>query len=163
MDLFDSIPEEKDAVRPLAIRMSPQTLEEYVGQEHLLGPGKLLRRFWKPTGSFPSSSTALPAQARRPLPGWWPVGPKAGSPPSTPSPRVSPICERFSTRRRKTKNFTSAPRSFSWMRSTISTRASRTPSCPIWNRARLSWWGRPPRTPFSHSTTPCFPAPGFAN
>jgi putative ATPase len=44
MDLFDSIPEEKDAVRPLAIRMSPRTLEDYVGQEHLLGPGKLLRR-----------------------------------------------------------------------------------------------------------------------
>jgi len=44
MDLFDSIPEEKDAVKPLAIRMSPRTLEEYIGQEHLLGPGKLLRR-----------------------------------------------------------------------------------------------------------------------
>ena len=44
MDLFDSVPEEKDAVRPLAIRMSPKTLEEYVGQEHLVGPGKLLRR-----------------------------------------------------------------------------------------------------------------------
>lgn len=44
MDLFDSIPEEKEAARPLAIRMSPLTLEEYVGQEHLLGSGKLLRR-----------------------------------------------------------------------------------------------------------------------
>ncbi len=44
MDLFDSVPEEKDLVRPLAIRMSPRTLEEYIGQEHLLGPGKLLRR-----------------------------------------------------------------------------------------------------------------------
>ena len=44
MDLFDSVPEEKDVVRPLAIRMSPKTLEEYVGQEHLVGPGKLLRR-----------------------------------------------------------------------------------------------------------------------
>ena len=29
---------------PLATRMRPRTLEEYVGQEHLLGPGKLLRR-----------------------------------------------------------------------------------------------------------------------
>jgi putative ATPase len=44
MDLFDSVPEEKDVVRPLAIRMSPKSLEEYVGQEHLVGPGKLLRR-----------------------------------------------------------------------------------------------------------------------
>jgi putative ATPase len=29
---------------PLAARMRPRTLEEYVGQEHILGPGKLLRR-----------------------------------------------------------------------------------------------------------------------
>ena len=44
MDLFDSVPDERDAVKPLAIRMSPRTLDEYVGQEHLVGPGKLLRR-----------------------------------------------------------------------------------------------------------------------
>ncbi|HUO57572.1 MAG TPA: replication-associated recombination protein A [bacterium] len=43
MDLFESAAEESPS-RPLAIRMSPRTLEEYVGQEHLLGPGKLLRR-----------------------------------------------------------------------------------------------------------------------
>ena len=29
---------------PLASRMRPRTLEEYSGQEHILGPGKLLRR-----------------------------------------------------------------------------------------------------------------------
>ncbi len=29
---------------PLAERMRPRTLEEYAGQEHILGPGKLLRR-----------------------------------------------------------------------------------------------------------------------
>lgn len=29
---------------PLAARMRPRTLEEYVGQEHIVGPGKLLRR-----------------------------------------------------------------------------------------------------------------------
>ena len=29
---------------PLATRMRPQSLEEFVGQEHILGPGKLLRR-----------------------------------------------------------------------------------------------------------------------
>jgi len=29
---------------PLALRMTPRNLEEYVGQEHLVGPGKLLRR-----------------------------------------------------------------------------------------------------------------------
>lgn len=31
-------------VEPLATRMRPQNISEYVGQEHLLGPGKLLRR-----------------------------------------------------------------------------------------------------------------------
>lgn len=30
--------------RPLAARLRPQCLEEYVGQTHLLGEGKLLRR-----------------------------------------------------------------------------------------------------------------------
>lgn len=30
--------------RPLAVRMRPRNLDEYVGQQHLLGPGKLLRR-----------------------------------------------------------------------------------------------------------------------
>ena len=29
---------------PLATRMRPRTLDEYVGQRHILGPGKLLRR-----------------------------------------------------------------------------------------------------------------------
>ena len=31
-------------VQPLADRMRPKTLEEFVGQQHLLGPGKVLRR-----------------------------------------------------------------------------------------------------------------------
>lgn len=42
MDLF---PEEPVNVKgPLAYRMSPRTLDEYAGQEHILGEGKLLRR-----------------------------------------------------------------------------------------------------------------------
>ncbi len=32
------------AVEPLAVRMRPRTLDEFVGQSHLLGEGKLLRR-----------------------------------------------------------------------------------------------------------------------
>src|ERR1700739_4631871 len=30
--------------QPLAARMRPRTIDEYVGQEHFFGPGKLLRR-----------------------------------------------------------------------------------------------------------------------
>ncbi len=44
-DLFDL--HARDLQRseaPLAARMRPRTLEEFVGQEHILGPGKLLRR-----------------------------------------------------------------------------------------------------------------------
>ncbi|MBX3439184.1 MAG: AAA family ATPase, partial [Planctomycetaceae bacterium] len=33
-----------DAARPLAARMRPRTLDEFAGQQHFLGPGKLLRR-----------------------------------------------------------------------------------------------------------------------
>jgi putative ATPase len=37
-------PVSSEANAPLAQRMRPRTLDEYVGQEHILGPGKLLRR-----------------------------------------------------------------------------------------------------------------------
>jgi len=45
-DLFPDAqaPEAVSAAQPLAARMRPRTLEEYAGQEHILGPGKLLRR-----------------------------------------------------------------------------------------------------------------------
>ncbi|MEQ9409066.1 MAG: replication-associated recombination protein A [Fuerstiella sp.] len=34
----------RDAARPLAARMRPRTLQEFAGQQHILGEGKLLRR-----------------------------------------------------------------------------------------------------------------------
>ena len=45
MSLFDSAPltPADDPTRPLAERMRPERLEEYVGQQHILGPGKPLR------------------------------------------------------------------------------------------------------------------------
>ena len=46
MSLFDGQPEGPSGTprtAPLAERMRPRTLEEYSGQEHLLGPGKPLR------------------------------------------------------------------------------------------------------------------------
>ena len=53
MSLFDGMPESPTQSSkgplhampgaPLAERMRPRTLDEYVGQEHLLGPGKPLR------------------------------------------------------------------------------------------------------------------------
>jgi len=45
MDLFDHAAQERlKREAPLAARMRPRTLDEFVGQEHILGPGKLLRR-----------------------------------------------------------------------------------------------------------------------
>ncbi|TGE34171.1 replication-associated recombination protein A [Desulfosporosinus sp. Sb-LF] len=43
MDLF-SASFDQHQVAPLAERMRPRTLDEYIGQSHILGPGKLLRR-----------------------------------------------------------------------------------------------------------------------
>ena len=43
-DFFSAPPVERPSVAPLAERMRPRTLDEYSGQEHILGPGKLLRR-----------------------------------------------------------------------------------------------------------------------
>jgi putative ATPase len=64
MSLFQPIPESPEAkgARPLADRMRPRTLDEFVGQEHILAPGKPLRLqierddpgsiiFWGPPGS----------------------------------------------------------------------------------------------------------------
>ena len=56
MTLFD-----REQPQPLAARLRPQSLEEYAGQTHLLGKGKVLRRliesdqvssmiFWGPPG-----------------------------------------------------------------------------------------------------------------
>ncbi len=45
MDLFEYMAEKnKEDEAPLASRMRPQTLDEVVGQEHIIGPGKLLYR-----------------------------------------------------------------------------------------------------------------------
>ncbi len=45
MDLFThSMNEDMQTEAPLAARMRPRTLDEFSGQEHIIGPGKLLRR-----------------------------------------------------------------------------------------------------------------------
>ncbi len=45
MDLFaESESHNFDRAKPLAARLRPKRLSEFVGQQHILGPGKLLRR-----------------------------------------------------------------------------------------------------------------------
>ena len=44
MDLFHHAAEKDEAGRPLADRLRPRRLQDFVGQEHVLGPGRALRR-----------------------------------------------------------------------------------------------------------------------
>jgi putative ATPase len=44
MDLFDMSMDKSPLGKPLADRMRPRKLDEFIGQEHIVGEGKLLRR-----------------------------------------------------------------------------------------------------------------------
>ena len=61
MDLFGKTPLKKSALTPLADRLRPEVLDEFVGQKHILGEGSILRKailedkissliFWGPPG-----------------------------------------------------------------------------------------------------------------
>src|SRR5271167_560498 len=79
MSLFESVTlhdREDDQPRPLAERMRPKTLDEYIGQEHILGPGKPLRAqierdqlgsiiLWGPPGVGKTTLASLIARLTR--------------------------------------------------------------------------------------------------
>src|SRR6202522_700615 len=80
MSLFDSTPpdirDSGSAKRPLAERMRPERLEDYIGQEHILGPDKPLRRqierdeltsiiLWGPPGVGKTTLAKLIARVTR--------------------------------------------------------------------------------------------------
>jgi putative ATPase len=74
LTLFDAFAPESAAEAPLAARMRPRTLEEFVGQSELLGPGRALRRaiehdavpsmiLWGPPGSGKTSLAEIIARS----------------------------------------------------------------------------------------------------
>ena len=79
MGLFQKIPSGENAAdksRPLADRMRPRTLDEFVGQEHLIAPGKPLRAqierddmgsliFWGPPGTGKTTLAQIIARMTR--------------------------------------------------------------------------------------------------
>src|SRR5262249_18020142 len=77
IELFQKVHEQNlKKAQPLAARMRPRTLDEFVGQEHFLGPGKLLRRllqadrlasvlFYGPPGSGKTALAHVIAQQTR--------------------------------------------------------------------------------------------------
>jgi putative ATPase len=77
MSLFEAAEaENRRKAQPLAARMRPESLDEFVGQEHFLGEGKLLRRllaadrldsviFYGPPGTGKTTLAHLLAQASR--------------------------------------------------------------------------------------------------
>jgi putative ATPase len=75
-DLFAHAAGKDRRGQPLAERMRPRTLEEYIGQTHLLGPGKLLERLldtrempslilWGPPGTGKTTLARIIAERRR--------------------------------------------------------------------------------------------------
>jgi len=77
MSLFQALPDQQNrGARPLADRMRPRTLEEFVGQEHIIGPGKPLRLqierddpgsiiFWGPPGTGKTTLAQIIAHATK--------------------------------------------------------------------------------------------------
>jgi len=60
VDLFDAAAEDRgNAGKPLAVRMRPRTLDEVVGQDHLLVPGSPLRRLVAGDGGVAGAASLI--------------------------------------------------------------------------------------------------------
>ena len=130
MNLF----EERVTVAPLASRLRPRSLDEFVGQSHLLGPGKILRQlierdqvssmiFWGPPGVGKTTLARIIA-------GHTKAEFVDFSAVTSGIKEIKEVMARADVSRRMDSG-----RCFLWMRSIVLTRHSRTPSCLMWRRA----------------------------
>ena len=138
---------------PLAERMRPRTLDEFVGQEHLLAPGQAPRPRHRrrsralddPLGPARHRQDHARARHRR-------TPPTRASSRSAPCSAASRSCARSWPRPKKARPTRASARSSSSTRSTASTRPSRTPSCRTSRTAPSRSSAPPPRTRRSRST-----------
>ena len=135
-DLFsDAAHERAGEVAPLAQRLRPRTLDEFVGQQHVLGEGSALRQaiaadrvrssiFYGPPGSGKTTLARIVAASTG----------AAFEELSAVSATVKDVREVLAARANGSARPASA-RSSSSTRSTVSTRRSRTRFCRRWRKA----------------------------
>ena len=158
-DLFSLSDEQVAAEAPLAARMRPRTLAEFVGQEHIVGPGTVLRAAVEGGAALQHDllraaglrqDDAGAAHRRRDAAPAW-----CSSRRSAPGRRT--CAPRSRARARRAPSTRRAPSSSS-TRSTASTRRSRTRCCRRSRTASSRSSARPPRTRTSRSTRRSSPA-----
>ena len=129
---------------PLADRMRPQTLDEFIGQRHIVGEGCLLRRaikidalqssiFWGPPGCGKTTLASIIANTTRSNFVKLNAVTLKRFARSLPWPKI--ICA-----------FTERKLSCFWMNATDGARHSPTPFCPRLKAARLNSSAQPPKT-----------------
>lgn len=146
MDLFSFQQSEQPQARLLADRMRPETLDEYIGQEHIVGTGKLLRRaiegdqvssilFYGPPGCGKTTLAILSPRRQKAY--------LSGLMLSTLQSRM---CARRLSRPNRIKRCTGARRFCFWMRYTASIRRARMRFSLLSSRVLLSLSARRRRT-----------------
>ena len=165
MGLFDRQETENlDQAKPLAARMRPRTLEEFVGQEHFLGEGRLLRRmlqagrigsvvFYGPPGTGKTSLAELIAQHVRAK--FQRLNAAASG--------VKELREILDYARQELETGGTRRRCCSLMNCTASTGPSRMCCCRMWKREPFPSSEPPPRTRFSRWSPRSSAAARFSN